>query len=146
MGDGHAVGGGRTPGGFADLDPFSGLVEEGKVLAGTGVEFPGELGVEVHKFRESARGDGVRVRSRRRRRTGGAGREEDALNNEREMELRGIVVEEDAVNAVGVGFVEEARKRTQLGILLLLLILLRHLGSGGDLGGKRLRGGGAGGR
>ena len=90
MGDGHAVGGGCTPGGFADLDPFSGLVEEGKVLAGTGVEFPGELGVEVHKFRESARGDGVRVR---RRRTGGAGREEDALNNERQMELRGIVVE-----------------------------------------------------
>jgi len=63
------------------------------------------------------------------------------------MELRGIVVEEDAVNAVGVGFVEEARKRTQLGILLLLLlILLRILGGGGFLGGKRLRGGGAGGR
>lgn len=77
------------------------------------------------------------------KRTGGAGPEEDALNNEREMELRWVVVEEDAVNVVGVGVLEEARKRTHLGFILLLLLLRRrHLGGGGDLGGKRRSGGG----
>lgn len=71
--------------------------------------------------------------------TGGADRE-DALNNKRKMELGGIVVEEDAVNVVGVGVEEEVRKlrRRRRGGLLVLL-RREHLGGGGDLGGKQRR-------
>jgi hypothetical protein len=53
------------------------------------------------------------------------------------MELGGIVVEEDAVNVVGVGFEEEVRKRLRREGLVLLR--REHLGGGGDLGGKRRR-------
>lgn len=62
----------------------------------------------------------------------GGGDREHARNNEREMELGGIVVEEDAVNIFGVKLEEESRKLLRRGGGLLVVLRGQHLGGGGE--------------